>query len=81
MVLLITGLNAMQQQSPYYATLADWGLNSAEEIKSYSFDTSNLSKVVNFHSHQIFFSTYMMFNQCRSLTEVNMVGWDLSNVS
>lgn len=80
MVFKVNGIERTATTTPYYATLADWGLNSAEEITSYSFDTSNLSKVVKLPFTSSIKSTYMMFNQCRSLTEVNMVGWDLSSV-
>lgn len=80
MIFKVNGIERTATTTPYYATLADWGLNSAEEITSYSFDTSNLSKVVKLPFTSKIFSTYMMFNQCRSLTEVDMIGWDLQNV-
>lgn len=76
----VNGIERTATTTPYYATLADWGLNSAEEITSYSFDTSNLSKVVKLPFTSSINSTYMMFNQCRALTEVDMIGWDLSGV-
>lgn len=76
----VNGIERTATTTPYYATLADWGLNSAEEITSYSFDTSNLSKVVKLPFTSSIKSTYFMFNQCQDLTEVDMIGWDLSGV-
>ena len=66
--------------SPYYATLADVGVTSAEEITSYSFDTSIITKVVKLPFTSKIKSTENMFNQCPHLTEVNIDGWDFSGV-
>lgn len=76
----VNGIERTATTTPYYATLADWGLNSAEEITSYSFDTSTITKVIKLPFTSKIVSTENMFNQCNSLTEVNIDGWDFYGV-